>query len=62
MERIKPSFPPGVAYSIVYDPTRFVQTSIEKVVTTLIEATLLVVLVVLAMETVLASTRFRTLP
>jgi multidrug efflux pump len=47
MERIKPNFPPGVAYSIVYDPTRFVQTSIEKVVTTLIEAVLLVVLVVI---------------
>ena len=47
MERVKPNFPPGVAYSIVYDPTRFVQTSIEKVVTTLIEAVLLVVLVVI---------------
>ncbi|HEX2541653.1 MAG TPA: multidrug efflux RND transporter permease subunit [Caldimonas sp.] len=47
MERLKPSFPPGVAYDIVYDPTRFVQTSIEKVVETLFEATLLVVLVVI---------------
>jgi multidrug efflux pump len=47
MERVKPSFPPGVDYAIVYDPTRFVQTSIEKVVTTLIEAVLLVVLVVI---------------
>ena len=34
-------------YDIVYDPTRFVQTSIEKVVQTLIEAVLLVVLVVI---------------
>ena len=40
-------FPPGVGYNIVYDPTRFVQTSIEKVVQTLIEAVLLVVLVVI---------------
>jgi len=36
-----------MSYSIVYDPTRFVQTSIEKVVHTLIEAVLLVVLVVI---------------
>jgi multidrug efflux pump len=47
MARMKPNFPPGVDYSIVYDPTRFVQTSIEKVVATLIEAILLVVLVVI---------------
>jgi multidrug efflux pump len=47
MQRVSLSFPPGVAYSIVYDPTRFVQTSIEKVVLTLIEAVLLVVLVVI---------------
>jgi len=47
MERLKASFPQGMDYSIVYDPTRFVQTSIEKVVETLIEAVLLVVLVVI---------------
>ncbi len=47
MDRLKAGFPPGMDYSIVYDPTRFVQTSIEKVVTTLIEAVLLVVLVVI---------------
>ncbi len=47
MERAKPNFPPGVDYKIVYDPTRFVQTSIEKVVETLVEAVLLVVLVVI---------------
>ncbi|MGB9151136.1 MAG: efflux RND transporter permease subunit, partial [Burkholderiales bacterium] len=47
MEKVKPNFPAGVNYSIVYDPTRFVQTSIEKVVATLIEAILLVVLVVI---------------
>jgi multidrug efflux pump len=47
MERLKPSFPAGMDYSIVYDPTRFVQTSIEKVVATLFEAVLLVVLVVI---------------
>jgi multidrug efflux pump len=47
MERLKPSFPQGVDYSIVYDPTRFVQTSINKVIVTLFEAILLVVLVVI---------------
>ena len=47
MERLKPSFPHGMDYSIVYDPTRFVKTSIEKVVETLFEAVLLVVLVVI---------------
>jgi len=47
MERLKANFPAGVDYDIVYDPTRFVQTSIEKVVHTLIEAVLLVVLVVI---------------
>jgi multidrug efflux pump len=46
MEKLKPGFPPGVDYDIVYDPTRFVQTSIEKVVSTLLEAVLLVVVVV----------------
>lgn len=47
MERLKKDFPPGMEYRIVYDPTRFVQSSIDKVITTLIEAILLVVLVVI---------------
>ncbi|KQW46598.1 MULTISPECIES: efflux RND transporter permease subunit [unclassified Roseateles] len=47
MERLKPAFPAGVDYAIVYDPTRFVQTSISKVVSTLFEAVGLVVLVVI---------------
>jgi multidrug efflux pump subunit AcrB len=47
MEKLKPNFPKGVDYDIVYDPTRFVQTSIEKVVHTLFEAVALVVLVVI---------------
>ncbi|SDZ37484.1 efflux RND transporter permease subunit [Delftia lacustris] len=46
MDELKKDFPPGVDYQIVYDPTRFVRTSIEKVVTTLFEAIALVVLVV----------------
>jgi hydrophobe/amphiphile efflux-1 (HAE1) family protein len=47
MERLKADFPPGVEYTIVYDPTRFVQTSIQKVIHTLVEAVLLVALVVI---------------
>src|SRR5262249_36838089 len=40
------SFPEGVSYEIVYDPTVFVSESIREVVKTLLEAVLLVVLVV----------------
>jgi hydrophobe/amphiphile efflux-1 (HAE1) family protein len=47
MEELKKSFPDGVDYSVVYDPTIFVRHSIEAVVHTLLEATLLVVLVVI---------------
>ncbi len=47
MEALKKSFPEGVDYTIVYDPTRFVQASIDAVISTLIEAVLLVVLVVI---------------
>src|SRR5678815_1921415 len=47
MERLKQSFPEGVDYRIVYDPTIFVRNSIEAVVETLFEAILLVVIVFL---------------
>ncbi|MFM9879077.1 MAG: efflux RND transporter permease subunit [Burkholderiaceae bacterium] len=47
MKELKKDFPPGVDFDIVYDPTRFVQTSIEKVIVTLLEAIALVVLVVI---------------
>ncbi|MTJ83719.1 MAG: efflux RND transporter permease subunit [Telmatospirillum sp.] len=47
MEELKQSFPDGVDYSIVYDPTIFVRGSIEAVVHTLFEALALVVLVVI---------------
>ncbi len=46
MAQLKENFPEGLDYSIVYDPTVFVQHSIDAVVHTLIEAILLVVLVV----------------
>lgn len=47
MEELKKSFPEGMDYSIVYDPTVFVRSSIEAVVHTLFEALILVVLVVI---------------
>lgn len=46
MDELKGAFPEGVDYSIVYDPTIFVRDSIEAVISTLLEALLLVVLVV----------------
>ena len=46
MAELKQSFPEGVDYEIVYDPTIFVRGSIEAVVHTLLEAIILVVLVV----------------
>ncbi len=46
MAELKKSFPVGMDYSIVYDPTVFVRNSIDAVVQTLFEAMLLVVLVV----------------
>src|SRR5216683_1928312 len=47
MARLKKTFPQGVDYSFVYDPTVFVRQSIEAVSHTFLEALLLVALVVL---------------
>src|SRR4029078_2054242 len=47
MDELKKTFPEGLDYSIVYDPTIFVRDSIKAVVTTLLEAIALVVLVVI---------------
>ncbi|AEE24927.1 transporter, hydrophobe/amphiphile efflux-1 (HAE1) family [Glaciecola sp. 4H-3-7+YE-5] len=46
MAELSKTFPEGLSYDIVYDPTVFVRGSIEAVVKTLFEAVLLVVLVV----------------
>jgi len=46
MDKLARSFPTGVSYDIPYDTTTFVDVSIKEVVKTLIEATLLVILVV----------------
>jgi hydrophobe/amphiphile efflux-1 (HAE1) family protein len=47
MKRLAHDFPPGLDYSIVYNPTEFIQYSIDEVVKTLLEAVLLVVVVVI---------------
>ena len=46
MKELSKSFPDDLEYSIVYDPTVFVQHSIDGVIHTLIEAIILVVIVV----------------
>lgn len=47
MARLSKNFPAGVEYDIVYDPTVFVRGSIDAVITTLLEAIVLVVIVVI---------------
>ncbi|NMO22284.1 efflux RND transporter permease subunit [Pyxidicoccus fallax] len=46
MKELSAAFPQGMEYRIAYDPTFFVRASIRNVVSTLLEAVLLVVLVV----------------
>ena len=48
MVKLKESFPPGLDYKIIYNPTEFVRASINEVAKTLFMAVGLVVLVVLA--------------
>ena len=47
MEAMSKSFPPGLEYRIIYNPTEFISQSIEAVFETLLEAIALVVLVVI---------------
>src|SRR5262249_20189601 len=47
MARLSQSFPPGLKYGIVYNPTEFIQQSVDAVVETIVEAIVLVVLVVI---------------
>ena len=46
MQRLSERFPPGVAWTVVYDPTEFVAESIREVLRTLLEAAVLVFAVV----------------
>lgn len=47
MAELSENFPAGMSYEIAYDPTVFVRGSIDAVITTLLEAVVLVVLVVI---------------
>ena len=47
METLKKSFPPGLDYKIIYNPTEYVRASIVEAEKTLLEALVLVVLVVM---------------
>jgi hydrophobe/amphiphile efflux-1 (HAE1) family protein len=47
MAEIAQDFPPGLAYDIAYDPTRFIEESVNGLLRTIGEAVLLVVLVVI---------------
>ncbi|MBJ7449463.1 MAG: multidrug efflux RND transporter permease subunit [Parachlamydiales bacterium] len=47
MDRLSRTFPEGLVYTIPYDTTLYIKASIKDVIHTLLEATLLVVLVVL---------------
>jgi hydrophobe/amphiphile efflux-1 (HAE1) family protein len=46
MEELAAEFPPGLEFRIVYNPTEFIQQSVDAVVETLLEAIVLVVLVI----------------
>jgi hydrophobe/amphiphile efflux-1 (HAE1) family protein len=46
MEELKREFPPGVAYEIIFDPVSFTAAAVEAVRSTLLEAMLLAVIVV----------------
>ena len=47
MEELSKRFPPGLKYTIVYNPTEFIQQSVDAVESTIGEAIILVVLVVI---------------
>ncbi|CAH1667206.1 MAG: efflux RND transporter permease subunit [Chelatococcus sp.] len=47
MEELKKDFPKGMDYAIVYNPTNYIQASVNEVYKTLFEAVVLVVIVVL---------------
>ncbi len=47
MADISKSFPAGLEYAIIYDPTQFIRQSVQAVIETIFEAMILVVLVVI---------------
>jgi hydrophobe/amphiphile efflux-1 (HAE1) family protein len=47
MNRLSTRFPPGIRHAIIYNPTQFIQQSVDAVEETILEAVLLVVLVII---------------
>src|SRR5215475_13239602 len=47
MDQLSKSFPPGIRHAIVYNPTEFIQESVNAVIETIFEAIILVVLLVI---------------
>ncbi|MEM6487457.1 MAG: multidrug efflux RND transporter permease subunit [Pseudomonadota bacterium] len=47
MEEVSADFPEGLSYDVIYNPTEFIQASIDAVIATMVEAVILVVAVVL---------------
>ena len=47
MDQLAKNFPPGLKYTIIYNPTQFIQQSVNAVMETIGEAVILVVLVVI---------------
>jgi hydrophobe/amphiphile efflux-1 (HAE1) family protein len=47
MEELSKDFPTGLKYTIIYNPTEFIQQSVDAVLQTILEAIILVVLVVI---------------
>ena len=47
MDELAKSFPPGLSYTVIYNPTQFIQQSVDAVTETIGEAIILVVLVVI---------------
>ncbi|MEZ5827366.1 MAG: multidrug efflux RND transporter permease subunit [Hyphomicrobiales bacterium] len=47
MEQLSKSFPAGLRYDIVYNPTVFISESVEAVISTMFEAVLLVIVVII---------------
>ncbi len=43
---MQPDFPAGIAYEIIYNPSEYIRASVVKVQRTLLDATILVVIVV----------------
>ena len=47
MDELSEDFPPGLEYQVVYNPTAFISASINAVYTTILEAVMLVVIVIM---------------